>query len=47
MFEKEILSNINESDFDVLEKKLLNLYDNEDLIPENIKSKLLIKYKIN
>ncbi|MEI8252940.1 MAG: hypothetical protein WCG25_04250 [bacterium] len=47
MFEREIISNMNEYDFDVLEKKLLNLYDNEDLIPENIKSKLIIKYKIS
>ena len=45
IFEKDILSQINKSDFIDLEKKLFNLYTDEDLIPENIKSKLLNHYK--
>jgi hypothetical protein len=47
VFEKEILSNMSESDFTDLEKKLLKVYVNEDLIPQNIKSKFLEKYKNN
>jgi len=43
IFEKEILSNMTKSDFIDLEKKLLNVYLDEDLIPENIKLNFLGK----
>ncbi|MFZ2150635.1 MAG: hypothetical protein WAZ12_04720 [Candidatus Absconditicoccaceae bacterium] len=46
-FEKEILTNMIESEFIDLENKLFNLYTDEDLIPKNIKSKLLTWYKNN
>jgi hypothetical protein len=47
IFEKDILPQMNKSDFINLEKKLFNLYTDEDIIPETIKSKLLTYYKNN
>lgn len=47
IFEKEILPTMTESDFKNLEKKLLKLSINEDLIPQNIKFKFLEKYQDN
>lgn len=47
IFEKEILPNMPKNDFVDLENKLFTLYTGEDLIPERIKSKLLMLYKNN
>lgn len=45
MFQREILSSINDADFVMLEKKLFTLYTDEDLLPFDIKSKLLERYQ--
>jgi hypothetical protein len=47
IFEKEISPKMNQSDFVDLEKKLFTLYVEEDIIPQNIKFKLLDKYSGN
>ena len=47
IFEKEISPKMNQSDFVDLENKLFTLYVEEDIIPQNIKFKLLDKYSGN
>lgn len=46
VFEHDILSKILESDLQDLENKLLKIYDEDDLIPNEFKTKLLNKYLV-
>lgn len=44
IFQKEVLSKMNEEDFRALEKKLLHLRIDQDYIPQDIKQLLVLKY---
>lgn len=47
IFERDILSKMEKSDFKNLEKKLFHLYNDLDFIPHDIRDKLFVKYKSN